>query len=219
MIKNLLWVRVGSFLAKGPIAFWGKTVKFKILGDPMNPSGEKDQNVIYALWHNRLLLGFFYFRSYLLGQKMCVLVSKSYTGEFVSRIFKTPGVYFVRSSPKKNPKEGFTDLTDVISSGHNGWITPDGSRGPVYKAKIGAIHLAQKTRCPIVPLTFGVNRKRVMGSWDRFILPIPFSRGVVIMGEPIYVPEDADKEVLRVKLNILEKSMLEITDRADKYFS
>jgi hypothetical protein len=218
-VKNFLLVRWGSFLTRRPILLWGKTIKFKIISQPYNPLSQKGQNVIYAFWHNRLMLVFFYYRSFLMDEKTCVLISKSHAGDYLSRVIRGLSLEIVRGSTKKNSKEWFRRLIQKANSGHNAWIAPDGSRGPRYKVKMGVIYLAQKTKCPIIPITFNVSKKKILDTWDKFILPSPFSRGVVILGEPIYVPQDANEKMRNIKVLDLQNSLQEITTRADEYFT
>ncbi|MFC1698885.1 lysophospholipid acyltransferase family protein [Candidatus Omnitrophota bacterium] len=218
-VKNFLLVRSGSFLTGRLIMLWGKTIKFKIISQPHNPVVPKGQNVIYVFWHNCLMLVFFYYRSFLTEEKTCVLISNNHAGEYVTRVIRDLNLEIIRGSNKKDGKEGLRRLIQKINSGYNAWIAPDGSRGPRYKVKRGVIYLAQKTKCPIIPITFSVSRKKILNTWDRFILPAPFSRGIVILGEPIYVPQDANGKTRVKKMLDLEKSLQEITARADEYFA
>ena len=98
-------------------------------------------------------------------------------------------------------------------------FTPDGPRGPRYRVQPGLILVAKRTGAAILPMTFGAQRKRVFRSWDAFLLPLPFSRLVVIYGEPIYVPADASAADLDVKREEVEASLRRITETADKYFT
>ena len=78
-------------------------------------------------------------------------------------------------------------------------FTPDGPRGPRYQVQPGLVLVAKRTGAPILPMTFGAQWKRVLTSWDAFLLPLPFSRIVVVYGEPIYVPADASAADLEAK--------------------
>ena len=93
-------------------------------------------------------------------------------------------------------------------------ITPDGPRGPKYVVQEGVIALARLTGVPILPLTFGSSKKKVFASWDAFNLPYPFSRGVFVWGEPIYVRKEDDMEEKRKEL---ELKLREMTDFVDEY--
>ncbi|MGQ9647501.1 MAG: DUF374 domain-containing protein, partial [Thermodesulfobacteriota bacterium] len=86
------------------------------------------------------------------------------------------------------------------------------------KAQIGVIELSRITGRPIVPVTFSASKKMVFNSWDRFVLPYPFSRGVFIWGEPIQVDPKGDRAHLEEKRLLLENRLNELTEQADHYF-
>jgi lysophospholipid acyltransferase (LPLAT)-like uncharacterized protein len=109
-------------------------------------------------------------------------------------------------------------MVRTLKSGCDVAITPDGPRGPRYTAQNGAVVLAKLTGVPICPVSFGASKKKQFSSWDGFILPHLFSKGVFIWGEPIFVGEDADKEEIGKKRTELEVSLKELTKKADSYF-
>lgn len=83
------------------------------------------------------------------------------------------------------------------------------------RANDGVIALAKLTGAPILPLTFSASLRYVIGSWDRFVLPFPFGRGVFLWGQPIYVSKTADDAEMSQKRNELEQDLLTLTQRAD----
>jgi lysophospholipid acyltransferase (LPLAT)-like uncharacterized protein len=97
-------------------------------------------------------------------------------------------------------------------------VVPDGPRGPRQQVQIGVIELAKRTGRPIVPVTFGASRGIFFKTWDRFLLPYPFSKGVYIYGDPVYVNPHGDRVHLEERRIILEKRLNELTDQADHYF-
>ena len=217
--KNLLWVRLASFFTRWPVRILGRTIKIKIIDLSRNHVAQKLENAIYAFWHNRMLLCFFFYRRFHLGKKMCVLVDDSYAGEYVGRLMKDTNVNFISHSTKDHSKKEYRDLIRDVRSGRNAWITPDGPRGPIYKVKAGVIRLAQKTGRPVIPVGFNVSRKKMLSSWDRFMLPSPFSREVVVIGEPIYVPNNVTKETRAKMTADLEAGIKSATKYADEYFT
>jgi len=197
----------------------GRTIKIKIIDLSRDRTARKLENAIYTFWHNRMLLCFFFYRRFHLGKKMCVLADDSYAGEYVGRLMKDANVIFISHSTKDHGKKEYRDLIRGVRSGRNAWITPDGPRGPIYKAKTGVIRLAQKTGRPIVPVGFGISKMKMLNSWDRFILPSPFSREVVVLDEPLYVPGSMTKEARAKMTADLEVSIKNATKRADEYFT
>ncbi|MFH1753955.1 MAG: lysophospholipid acyltransferase family protein [Candidatus Omnitrophota bacterium] len=197
----------------------GITIKIKVIDQSRGHAAQRLENAIYAFWHNRMLLCFFFYRRFHLGKKMCVLADDSYAGEFVGRLMKDENVNFISHSIKDSAKKEYRDLIRDVKSGRNAWITPDGPRGPIYKVKSGVIRLAQKTGRPIIPVGFSANRMKMLGSWDRFILPFPFSQEIVILSEPIYVPSSATKDAREKMTTDLEVSINKVTQYADEYLT
>ena len=188
------------------------TISFRTDGlDLIKPRWEKGLPSIYALWHQRMLmLPFSYF-----GPGASVLVSTHRDGELIARILPHLGLSCVRGSTTRGGSSGFRQMVEVLQSGHDVAITPDGPRGPKHVVQIGVIALAKMTGLPIFPVTYACSRCLRLNSWDRFIIPAPFSRGVFIYGQPLTAPEDADDdhaEALRVEL---ERRLVSLTDRAE----
>ncbi|MCK4728044.1 MAG: hypothetical protein KAT27_03895, partial [Desulfobacterales bacterium] len=99
-----------------------------------------------------------------------------------------------------------------------GVVVPDGPRGPRFRVQPGVITLAQKTGYPIVPLSYSAERIKIFASWDRFMLPYPFTKGSVIYGTPISVPCKVDAETKEVYRAKLEAELNRITKFVDRYY-
>ena len=97
-------------------------------------------------------------------------------------------------------------------------ITPDGPQGPRYKVQNGVIELSRLSGAPILPISFGASKKKILKSWDAFIIPYPFSKGVFLWGEPIYVEDRKEPDYLEQKRLELERRLNEITEFVDNYF-
>src|SRR5690606_21656340 len=95
-------------------------------------------------------------------------------------------------------------------------ITPDGPHGPRMRAGGGAVTLARLTGAPLLPLAFGCRPRRLLGTWDRLAVALPFGRGVFVWGAPIFVPRDADSDALEAARQALEKGLNAVTDEADR---
>jgi lysophospholipid acyltransferase (LPLAT)-like uncharacterized protein len=109
-------------------------------------------------------------------------------------------------------------MVRAIQNGSDIAVAPDGPRGPRYRVQIGIIELAKLTGRPIVPVSFNASRRKIFKTWDHFLLPYPFSKGVFIWGEPIAVDPNGDRVHLEERRALLEKSLNELTERADHYF-
>lgn len=172
---------------------------------------EKAENVIYASWHNRILLLVYTHRH----QGINVIVSRSRDGELITRTIQRFGFETVRGSSSSGGSSALLSLLKKLAGGVDVAITPDGPRGPRYHVQMGVIHLAQKSGCPIVPFTVGASRKLVLRSWDGFLIPCPFARAILIYGEPVEVGPHSNLEEKRREL---EQRLMEITQRADSYY-
>jgi len=170
--------------------------------------------VILAFWHGRLLMVTqVYPRS-----GLTALISLSKDGELIARTMGRLGVRSVRGSTSRGSLGGVKGLLKAARKGSDLVITPDGPRGPGMRAQTGIIQIASRTGLPIIPLSFNVDRKRVFSSWDSFLLPKLFARGVFVASEPQYVaPGAGDDEMEEARVR-LEATLRELTERADNFF-
>jgi len=193
----------------------GKTYRKEVVGGESEQSLiSKEINPIYALWHGRLLYLPFLYRW---QERLYSLVSPSTDGEIIARTLRMFGVRAIRGSSYKSGSKAFRELIRIVRDKGLVFITVDGSRGPVFKVQKGILHLAKISGKPILPVTYGAEKAHVFKSWDRFIIPYPFTRVVVIYGEPVYVARDSSEEEIEEKRIALEKRLTEMTDRADQY--
>jgi lysophospholipid acyltransferase (LPLAT)-like uncharacterized protein len=164
------------------------------------------QPVIFCLWHNRLAISMIVHRRF--PRPLAALVSASKDGALLAAALQKFGVEQVRGSTSRRGPQALLELTSRAASGCDLAVTPDGPRGPRYVVQHGVIGLAQVTGLPIIPVTCNTARKLCLRGWDRFQVPLPFSKCEIILREPIMVPRDASearREELRVQL---EKTLL-----------
>lgn len=179
----------------------------------------KKQPLLFAVWHGRMLYLLQVYRHYR-PERITVLVSQSKDGDLISLLLKQFGIDATRGSSSRGGALGLLELMHKATAGYQVVaITPDGPRGPRYTVQPGIIAVASKSGAPIVPITYGARWKKVCASWDQFLIPLPFSRIVVVCGEPIAVPAQADTTTLHEKQHELEKSLRHITALADGYFA
>jgi lysophospholipid acyltransferase (LPLAT)-like uncharacterized protein len=171
--------------------------------------------VLLAFWHGRML----YFLHRYHRQRFTILVSRSKDGEFVSQVLQRFGVHVIRGSSSQGGAQGLRAIVRKVHSGYHAAFTPDGPRGPRYTVQPGIVAVAKTTGAAILPVTYGACWKKVFCSWDAFLMPLPFSRVVVIYGEPIYVPATASPTVFQAKQQEVETSLRQITEMADHYFT
>jgi lysophospholipid acyltransferase (LPLAT)-like uncharacterized protein len=170
---------------------------------------------IYCVWHNRLALCLIEYYGYAKKHNhtpgMAAMVSASKDGGFLACILECFGVQPVRGSSSRRGPQALLELTGWAERGYDLAITPDGPRGPRYVVQEGIIALAQLTGLPILPASQHLGWKLQAKSWDRFQIPLPFSRCEMVLGQAIRVPRqasDAEREALRLQL---ERTLKEIS--------
>lgn len=173
-----------------------------------------EEPVIIAFWHSRLLMVPYLVRK----RRVAIMISRHRDGELISRAARFFPVDFVRGSTTRGGIRALRGLVRALKRGFHVAITPDGPRGPRHLAQTGAIMLASGTGRPIVPVTYSASKKKVFNSWDRFLLPYPLSRGVIIYGEPIWVGPREGQAGIEEKRKTLETRLNQITAEADHYF-
>ncbi len=161
----------------------------------------KDRGKIYALWHGHALA----LALYGMDRGIYTVASRFADGDIATKILEGLGFNVLRGSSEegKAEKGGRTvtlQLIEILKRGNNVAITVDGPKGPPFKVKKGVVFLAQKTGAPIIPAAVRFERAKVLNSWDKFVIPYPFTKGEVIIGDEIKVSEDDDLEEKRLEL-------------------
>jgi len=167
------------------------------------------EKIIFAIWHNRLALALILYRRYVARRdrrrRLVALVSASKDGGLLTAILELFKVQPVRGSSSRRGAQELRELVAWGRRGHDLALTPDGPRGPCYVVQEGVISTAQLTGLPIVPVTYHLNWKIRVKSWDRFQIPLPFAVCTVTMGQALRVPRETDaagRERLRLQLEV-----------------
>ncbi len=213
-LKKKLVSWLGPWLAFWIIKLLGRTMRLVEIHPEIPRSfWEKGIPVIGALWHGRLLMMPIIYK----GKKLSFLVSPHRDGQVMGKALKRFGFHAILGSTTRKGFSGFKQM--VRAHGSDIGIVPDGPRGPRQQVQIGVIELARRTGNPILPLTFSASKKKIFKTWDRFLLPYPFSKGVFIWGEPIYVDRNGDRDYLEEMRLLVERRLNELTEEADRYFN
>ncbi len=164
--------------------------------------------VIFALWHNRFFTVPPAFRK-VYGKRHCVvLTSASHDGAMVARAMAVFGLGAVRGSSSRRGAAALVALTRAVRSGLDTCITPDGPRGPRYEVHPGMVKLAAATGAPIIPIHVTFSNAWRLRTWDRFVIPKPFSRVRVVFDHPLVIEPTADGEAFeRLRLRV-EQTMV-----------
>jgi len=173
------------------------------------------QPVIFCVWHNRLALCLEVYRLYIRSvggeARMAAMVSASKDGGLLARVLELNNVQPARGSTSRRGRQALLELLTWSERGYDLAITPDGPRGPCYVVQDGVISLAQISGLPIVPLSYRLNWKIRVKSWDRFQVPCPFARCQVSVGELVRVPREASDEQRERIRQELERCLKSIT--------
>ena len=174
--------------------------------------------VILCYWHQMHFMGSRLMRDLdRRGMKIGALVSPSGDGELAARLARNWVSRTIRASSSRTGAQGLRQLHETIKEQDiSPLMTSDGPRGPLHQFKPGAILLAQATGAPIVPLAYAASRAWRLGSWDRFIIPKPFSRVVWAVGEPRFVARDSTLKDLAPIQRELEATIAELIAAAAK---
>jgi lysophospholipid acyltransferase (LPLAT)-like uncharacterized protein len=190
-------------LAQGVTA----TLRFKVEDLSGFFSDLPQEKIIFAVWHNRLALSLILYRRYVARRdrqrRLVALVSASKDGGLLTGILELFKVQPVRGSSSRRGAQALREMVVWGRRGHDLALTPDGPRGPCYVVQEGVISTAQMTGLPIVPVTYHLNWKIRVKSWDRFQIPLPFAVCTVTMGTALRVPRETDeagREKLRQQL-------------------
>ncbi len=195
--------RLAAFLIWLTVNLVSLTIRYR-LHDPHGLLSRTDlKQAIYCFWHNRLALCvklyFKFSRAHHTAPGVAGLVSASKDGALLSAIFACFGVQPVRGSSSRRGAQALLELSSCAQRGYDLAITPDGPRGPRYVLADGAITLAQVTGLPLVTVSYHLNWKVAMKSWDQFQIPLPFARCEIFVGKVFFVPRELT-EVEREKL-------------------
>lgn len=161
------------------------------------------KNVIYAFWHSDMIVPGFMLRK--LGVK--VLVSQHRDGGYLADALEMAGFDTVRGSSTRGGARAMVQLTKSARKGSSVMITPDGPRGPRHIVQPGIIFLAKKTGLPIIPMSVKTSKYWQLPSWDKFVIPKPFSKLTLVFGKPIYVSPELNNDDLTGHCDILTKAL------------
>ncbi len=163
---------------------------------------------IITSWHSRLFYLFYHFRG---DSDWTFMISPSRDGDLMARLSGWMGYQVVRGSSYKNTLAGTRTLVKLLKQGRKSGIVADGSRGPRHQAQAGPIQIARITNSVLFPISCSADWKYEFKSWDRMVLPLPFSRCRFTCGPAITIPKDADDALIRQKQQELEDTLNRLT--------
>ena len=199
--------RLAAFIIHVGLTAISKTLRIRHTDRAGLGDGQLRGPAIYCIWHNRLALSMAAYHGYIKKHNdtagLAAMASASRDGGMLIAVLQFSGVQPVRGSTSRRGPQALRELTTWARRNYDLAITPDGPRGPRYVVQEGIIALAQLTGFPIVPVTFNLDRKISVKSWDRFQIPLPFARCEMIFEKPLRVPREtpeAGREKFRAHL-------------------
>lgn len=185
------------------------TCRIQIQNKEVIVKAYKEQRpVIVTLWHGRLLLMPLLFPYFMRSN---ALISAHRDGRIIQKTALLNNIQTVTGSSSKGGATALREMMRKIKDGQSMFITPDGPKGPACKAQSGAVELSRMTKAPIIPTAISTSRGWILGSWDKFLIPRPFSTIYVKLGEPLTVEskEERDEKTqeLEGQLNALQTEL------------
>ena len=200
-------------LAAGYIRFVKLTGNWRVIGTevPLALLNE-GRPFLVAFWHGRLLMMSL---AWPYSQKFKMVTSQHPDGELIARTIKFLGFQSITGSSSRGGASTVRSILRALKSGESVGVTPDGPRGPRMRAAKGAVFAAQRAGVPILPLSYAAKQCKILSTWDRFVIPLPFCRGIMKWGDPITIPRDSsDTDVARITKD-LEKQLNRLTHQLD----
>ena len=213
-MKKFLFNYVVPYLLYGVVYLWCATLRMK------NLNSEAEDQIksltgpyILTLWHGRIFYLFYYLRN---RPDYFLLISPSADGDLLAKLARLMGYSVIRGSTFKKAVPAARSLIRILRSGKRIIIIADGSRGPCCVAQPGSIQLAGITKMPLFPMTFSAKNKVTLNTWDKFILPLPFTRCSINFGTPINLASRASEELIEEKRLELETQLNQLSSECDK---
>ena len=192
------------------------TVRWTVIGwsshDDLRNAGER---FIATFWHDRIVLATWFWRR----RGIVVMTSRSFDGEYIARFIQRFGYGAARGSSTQGGAEALEQMAACLAHGMDVAFTIDGPRGPRYVAKRGAVRLAAMSGQPILPFCVAAEHFWRVRNWDRLQIPRPFTRAVILVGEPIRVAPDASAAMVAESQNRLQTSLDALRERADGWWT
>lgn len=210
-----------GWLAAGYIRLVHRTTRWTVAGDVAGQAAICGPGGVVAVsWHGRLFLAPAYAPP---GKRSVAMISRSRDGDLFASVLRHWRIAMVRGSShdlaKRRPKGGVRAFAGALEelTGNRSvvGITPDGPRGPRWRAQPGAARLAAAARAPVIAIAFSVRWGWILRSWDQFLLPFPFGRGAIVYGAPRNPPPGGDPDAAARFSAQIEADLNSVTCHAD----
>lgn len=213
MIKRLLKLPIVMYIGLLIVKVISSTYTIRIVGTEIEKNVLKKKQVpIYASWHQRFFPGITLFAA---RKPIAIMISQSRDGELISKIVNRLGWRPVRGSSSRGGRDALREIKTLVHKGYKVGHIVDGPRGPLGIVKPGLLLIAQISGAPIIPTITSAERKWVFNSWDRFVIPKPFSRVIFRFGDEIYVPIKLQGTAFEEKRSSIENTLKKLYVETD----
>lgn len=187
------------------------TVRWTFIGRELFKDTMSRTALVAVFWHGEFLVLPYLHRN----SKIAIIISRSRDGDIATAVIKRYGFAVIRGSSTRGAESAARETVEYIQNHYTIGLTGDGPKGPYHELKPGPVWFAQKMGVPVVPVTVRFRHCIRIKSWDRFFIPLPFTRGVFIYGDPVSMQGIQRREGMR----IIKQRMDEQGARADRIFS
>ena len=215
-LKQRIALRVVPWLTHALLILLGSTLRFEHSwdGDPPLPPGadQPPQGAIVPFWHGCLLLAAYYFR----GLDAAIMVSSSFDGELITRVANRLGTRTIRGSSTRGAVRALLGMREQAAQGAFTSFTPDGPKGPRFVAKPGPLLLARSMQRPIYCFYCAPRRAWQLNTWDRLLIPKPFTKVHLRWSKPIEVPAGASSEEMKTFYGQMQAALEDVRLEAER---
>jgi len=212
-LRQRILLALISFSGALAIRVLGATLRYAWSEEEGATAEKIARPAIYSFWHRCIFPAAFFFRN----QRLAVMTSLSFDGEFIARIIESLGFRAVRGSSSRGAVGALLGMRLAMERGEAVAFTIDGPRGPRYLAKPGPTFLARATGAPMAAFYVALENPWVLRSWDATMIPKPFSRALIRVSRVMQVPADADDTTLAARHAELQAALERVRDFAEEH--
>jgi lysophospholipid acyltransferase (LPLAT)-like uncharacterized protein len=215
MLNDWIYSKILPSLSRACITMLSGSLRIQSKGEKYIKEVNKEKRpIVFVFWHGRQ----FIFVNYMAHKNICIMSSTSRDGILQANILKKFGYEIIYGSSAKSPVRALVGSIKKIRMGFNVAFAVDGPTGPIHKVKPGALFLAKKTNGVIIPGTFFAFPAITLGAWDKYLLPLPFSRAIILFGKPFYPLPSLNDNIIEKECVYIEEMLNEMTAKADAFF-